>query len=177
MSRVQLREENRRFVDAWGDDGRLIDALGPDRPVVGITQAAAADYCRWLAERLGRTVRLPTAEEWEKAARGVDGRDYVWGNGFQAAFAYILENEEARASHGLFAPVRSFPHDRSVYGAFDLAGNAREWTSSRFGEDSLFFQVKGASASVTKGFLYCCSASDTPVVPTDIGFRYVMEDE
>jgi len=177
MSRVQLREEDREFIDAWDAGGRLIEALGSDRPIVGITQAATVDYCRWLGERLGRTVRLPTAEEWEKAARGVDGRDYVWGNTYEVDFSYTLENEAARESHGLFAPARSLPMDRSVYGAFDLAGNAREWTSSRFGEDSPFYQVKGASASVTRGFLYCCNASDTPVVPTDIGFRYVMEYE
>ena len=50
----------------------------------------------------------------------------------------------------------------------------REWTGTPFGPGSPFYQVKGASAATPKPFLYCAYSSDTPVVPTDIGFRYVM---
>ena len=174
MSRVRLRRDELRFYDAWDEDGRMLPPLQPGWPVVGLTHAAAVRYCQWLGERLGRECRLPTAEEWEKAARGVDGREYVWGNRYDAGFAFTAGNREAHSRFGLFAPPGSVPTDRSVYGVMDMAGNVREWTLSRFSEGSLFFQIKGASAATSRYFLSCAYASDTPVVPTDVGFRYVV---
>ena len=55
-----------------------------------------------------------------------------------------------------------------------MGGNAREMTSSRFIDGGEFYQLKGASASTTRRFLYCAYSSDTPVAPSDVGFRYVM---
>ena len=60
-----------------------------------------------------------------------------------------------------------------MYGVNDMAGNVREWTSSKF-IDSPYYQIKGGSASLTRRFAYCAYSSDTPVVPSDVGFRYVM---
>jgi serine/threonine-protein kinase len=174
LSRVQLAADVRRYDDAWDAEGRLLPPLRPEWPVVGITCAAAEQYCAWLATRLGRPVRLPTADEWEKAARGVDGRPFVWGQTYDPSYAFLLENAAARAQFGIFAPPGSLPHDRSIYGAWDMAGNVREWTASRFPDNSPFFQVKGASAATTQRFAYCAYSSDTPVVPTDIGFRCLL---
>jgi len=174
LSRVQLTPDQRRYDDAWDAEGRLLAPLRPEWPVVGITCAAAEQYCAWLATRLKRPVRLPTADEWEKAARGVDGRPFVWGQTYDPTFAFLLENRAAREQFGIFAPPGSLPRDRSIYGAWDLAGNVREWTSSRFPDNSPFFQVKGASAATTQRFAYCAYSSDTPVVPTDIGFRCLL---
>ena len=198
ISRIRLDRQVRQFFDAWDERGRLRAPLQEDRPVVGLAQSAAADYCRWLSARLGRPCRLPSAAEWEKAARGVDGRQYVWGDraeptsdapakpgrgatsaptsapALASPFAYTVENRAARRAYGPWAPPGSFPHDSSVYGVMDMAGNVREWTATRFPGGSPFFQIKGGSASVTKRFLFCAYSSDTPVVPSDVGFRYVM---
>lgn len=174
MSRVRLVFDDRVFRDAWDDDGKLIALLRPDMPVVGITNASAARYCAWLGSRLGVSCRLPTAFEWEKAARGVDGRRYVWGDRLSATFAFTVENSAARQSFGLFAPPMSLPFDRSVYGAWDMAGNAREWTSTGFDDGSPFFKIKGGSASTPRHFLYCSAESDVPAAPSDVGFRYVI---
>jgi serine/threonine-protein kinase len=167
-SRIRLNPDDYRFLDAWDETGKLRGPCSPDRPVVGINQKAAAAYCEWLTKKTGRTHRLPTAVEWEKAARGVDGRDFPWGNGYADTNAYMLKSRNEDL--GPWAPPTS------VYGVNDMAGNVREWTSSTF-PNSPYFQIKGGSASLTKHFLYCSYSSDTPVVPTDVGFRYVVDCE
>ena len=173
-SRIRFARDEYRFVDAWDDAGKLHDKLTKDLPLVGIPCPAAMAYCKWLGKKLGRTVRLPTALEWEKAARGVDGRNYVWGNRFDARFAFVHDNAEAGEKYGFWAPPKSFPQDLSVYGAYDLAGNVREWTSSKFPQ-SPYYQIKGGSGALTRRFAQCAYSSDTPVVPSDVGFRYAME--
>jgi serine/threonine-protein kinase len=174
-SLVRLDRAQRCYTPAWGQDGKLIPALDSSRPVVGITQAAAARYCAWLGRKRSLPCRLPTADEWTKAARGVDARNFVWGDTYNPSLAFINENVEALKRFGPWAPPGSFPDDVSIYGAFDLGGNVREWTGSRFRGESPFYQIKGASAQTTRRFLRCEYASDTPVVPSDVGFRYVIE--
>ncbi len=173
-SRVRMSQGERRFHEAWDPSGALLAPFRPEHPVVGITHTAAERYCEWLGERLGRTCRLPTAEEWEKAARGADGRDYVWGDHYDKTFALTAENAEARCHHELFAPPMSMPVDCSVYGAFDMAGNVREMTASLFSGPDALPKIKGASAVTDRHFLHCSSTSDTAAVPTDIGFRYII---
>ena len=119
---------------------------------------------------------MPTAHEWEKAARGVDGRSFVWGPVFVENLSYTLENTEARETFGPWAPPGAFYNDTSVYGVKDMAGNVREWTNSTF-QNSPYFQIKGGSSSLTQRFAYCSYASDTPVVPSDVGFRYIFPIE
>ena len=83
-------------------------------------------YARWLAAREGKAWRLPTAFEWEKAARGVDGRLYPWGDYYHPPWSNLRDRNPTSPA---LLPVGSVPTDESPYGARDMAGNVREWTS------------------------------------------------
>ena len=176
--RIQLRVEDRTYMDAWDASGQLADErLKPEYPVVGITLDAAKAFCDWKSRQTGTPIRIPTAEEWEKAARGVDGRAYVWGSGFDPSsnLALTLYNEKGKKLYPLWAPPGKFRSDVTVYGAYDMAGNVREMTTTLLPDSQTFYQIKGGSASTPATFLPCCYASDTPVVPSDVGFRYIQE--
>jgi len=179
LSRIQFDGQEQKFHPAWDSKGNLLDArLKLNHPVIGLTRKAVEAYCQWVGKKKGRIVRLPTAEEWEKAARGVDGRRYVWGDELDVSLTLTRKNKEAQEKYPFFAPPGSFRFtDNSIYNVLDLAGNVREMTSSLLPGSKTLYQVKGGSAFTPVSFLPCCYASDTPVVPSDIGFRYVMEKE
>ena len=175
MSRVLLSRGSNLPKNAWNRNGKPIAEIDLDKPVVGIPREAAQAYCEWYGSRRGRPCRLPTAEEWEKAARGTDGRLYPWGNLFVKEYAFTYENKAARREFGLWAKPESFPMDVSPYGVYDMAGNVREWTSSDFPESGgVFPQIKGASSSTPSRYLPLERADDTAVAPSDVGFRFVM---
>ena len=87
-------------------------------PVGGINWFNAAAYCKW------RSARLPTEAEWEKAARGTDGREFPWGNEWDEKITNT--GDDGKYEDGI-APVGSFPQNKSPYGAYDMAGNVWEW--------------------------------------------------
>lgn len=105
----------------------------PTRPAVGLSWYEATAYCHWLTEKLKASgkldafeqVRLPTEAEWEKAARGTDGRIYPWGNAWYGKYGNCLET-----GIGLATAVGTFPWGSSPYGVEDMAGNVWEWTNS-----------------------------------------------
>jgi formylglycine-generating enzyme required for sulfatase activity len=98
---------------------------GRDRhPVVLVSLDDALAYARWRSQQEGRRYRLPTEAEWEKAARGTDGRYFPWGNRWRPALA----NAENRV--GGTTEVGSYPQGASPYGCLDMAGNVFEWSSS-----------------------------------------------
>lgn len=98
-----------------------------DHPVVGVSWDDAQAYCRWLSGQTGRTYRLPSEAEWEKAARGDTGRIYPWGDDWQAGCCHY-NSDDTR-------PVTAYPEGVSPYGCYDLVGNAQEWTSTLWGSD------------------------------------------
>jgi formylglycine-generating enzyme required for sulfatase activity len=176
MSRIQFADDE-PVCDVWNAAGELLDErLSPDCPVTGITHQADEAYCDWLGKRLGRPVRLPSAYEWEKAARGVDGRTYPWGYGFtpEEDLALCADNPKGKSRYPLWAPQGRFRRDVSVYSAFDMGGNVREMTSTPMPGREDLFQIKGGSAFTPATYLACCYVSESPAASRDVGFRYVM---
>ena len=98
-----------------------------EHPVVNISWYAASAYADWLATVTGELWRLPTEAEWEKAARGTDGRIYPWGDEWEEHAANVHTRPAQHTS-----PVGAYPMDVSPYGATDMAGNVSEWTGTNY---------------------------------------------
>lgn len=160
-------ERTRAF--AWRDGAA--PAGRDDHPVVLVSQADARAYAAWLSRKTGARWRLPAEIEWEKAARGVDGRYFPWGNEFDARRL----NSHDTGPFDTIA-VGSYPSGASPFGALDAAGQVYEWTSSAAGAGRAI--VKGGSWD-DKGCGVCRPAArhDRPADLKHIliGFRLVRE--
>jgi len=95
-------------------------------PVCGVSRLDAEAYCAWRSAVEGLEYRLPTEAEWEKAARGPDGRRYPWGDHFDLSFCNVRGSRPDEPSP---MPVGAYPTDESPYGVRDLAGGVRDWVS------------------------------------------------
>lgn len=118
------------------------DTWESEWPICLVSYHDAIAYARWRSQRDARSYRLPSADEWEKAARGVDGRLYPWGNHFDPSFCRMRDSERGRP---MPVPVDKYKMDRSPYGVRDMAGNVIEWTTSLAPSGSDRRIVQGAS--------------------------------
>ena len=107
-------------------------ALEPDWPVTSISWQAARAYAAWRAEQDGLPWRLPHDQEWEKAARGVDGRPFPWGRFLDGRFACHLGSH---AGQPQIQPITAFELDESPYGVRGMAGNVRDWCLNAYRRD------------------------------------------
>lgn len=101
-----------------------------NRPVVGVSWYEAIAYAKWLSSQLGYDVRVCSEAEWEKAARGQDGRTYPCGAHLDADAVHASSQEQ---DCGAAAPVGCYPLSISPWGIEDLVGNTYAWTRSRWG--------------------------------------------
>ena len=131
----------RRFIETTGrmwDSEIGLSAERSNCPVAEMTWHDARAFCAWLTDEwrkhgkimANEIVRLPTEAEWEKAARGTDGRVFPWGNDWDKDRCNAYESGLGRTS-----AVGMFPTGVSPYGCLDMAGNVWEWTSSLWGKD------------------------------------------
>jgi len=105
----------------WEGD-QYPEELG-DHPVVNVSWHDAVTYCEWLSQKTGKPYRLPTEAEWEKAARGTDGRQFPWGDEWDASRCNTAEGGPGTTtSVGQYSPESDSP-----YGVADIAGNVWEW--------------------------------------------------
>ena len=96
-------------------------------PIDGLAWWQAHAFCEWATEQTGHDIRLPTEDEWERAARGDEAREYPWGDAFDPRRANLIE---LGLGHAL--PVGSLPLGASPFALLDMAGNVDEWTSTEY---------------------------------------------
>ena len=111
-------------------NGQIPAAKG-NHPVVYVSWRDAITFCQWFRQASGKAIQLPTEAEWEKAARGSDGRIYPWGNK-----PPTKELGNFAGNIGDTTPVGHYPTGVSPCGALDMVGNVWEWTGSLWGEGS-----------------------------------------
>ena len=192
----------RAFVEASGYKKAHLYSLrrSANEPVTTVDWNDAVAYCQWLGERLCEMARkrqekpvgfwgalaagdlavgLPSEEEWEKAARGTDGRVYPWGNEEDPNRANCKETGLARTN-----AVGCFPGGISPYGCEDMSGNVLEWTRSLWEAESEGSEASSRNIRVLRGGAFsdslggarcACLDGDVPGLRSgSIGFRVVL---
>ncbi|MBI3421877.1 MAG: SUMF1/EgtB/PvdO family nonheme iron enzyme [Acidobacteria bacterium] len=152
-------EQYAKFIEATGYllppfwQGKRYPVGADKLPVTDVTWADANEYAKWAQKR------LPTEEEWEIAARGTDGRVYPWGSAWADDLANVAKDE---ADKRQLAPVGTYLRGQSFYGAFDMVGNAWEWTASDYkeyaGGKPVTIPEGYQNLKVIRGCSYGCSA-------------------
>lgn len=182
-----------RWRQCWTDAGWMWRSdegrAGPGRyggiyemanhPVAGVTWYEAYAFCRWLSQRSGLPVSLPTEAQWEKAARSTDGRRYPWGSEITSEQA-----NWAATGIGMTSAVGVFPQGASPTGVLDLSGNVWEWCLTKWHRDynvvannepggTATRVVRGGSFYYDHSYARCAARSDgDPGYRSDnVGFR------
>ncbi len=161
--------EGRWTLPARDPDGDLWEA---DWPVCLVSYEDACAYAAWRSAIDGATYRLPRDDEWEKAARGPDGRPLPWGDHFDVTFCCVRGSVPGNPYP---QPVGRFPTDTSPYGVRDMAGGIRDWVDAWF--EPGHKTVRGGAYSLYPFFARAAGRwghSQRATVP-NIGFRLVKD--
>jgi formylglycine-generating enzyme required for sulfatase activity len=163
------------YPDFWDDSATDKE----NHPVVGVSQKEAQSYAVWISNLLSVKKRLPTEDEWEKAARGGLKSIYPWGD--ESPKDNVRANYNGNGLYDGTSPVGSFENGVNAFGLFDMAGNVWQWTSTPSGEEI----NKGLTGIIVKGGSWMDGPNELRVSnrkeldPSqqygDVGFRLVRE--
>ena len=172
---IDLNSRKCRIKRAANAKGEIEPATytsdAPMHPVVMVSHLGAEAYCQWLTSETGRTHRLPTEIEWEKAARGPKSNIYSYGS--------VYRQDGANQESGTIKPVKQYRPNE--YGLFDMTGNVFEWMSNKYDpkqqDNSMNQSLRGGSFVLDGMYLRnSFRMRQSPTVMTDdIGFRVLRE--
>jgi sulfatase modifying factor 1 len=147
---VFLRESD---YDYPSDDLRKMKELSPTSncPACNLSWDDAQEFCRWLSQKTGQDYRLPTEAEWEKAARGTDGRTFPWGSDSPTNQHANFDGETNRTTE-----IGRHLAGKSPYGCMDMAGNVWEWCEDWL-NDKHEYRIKKGGAWVSKASYLKCA--------------------
>jgi formylglycine-generating enzyme required for sulfatase activity len=179
MYRVYLEDmkiPESEYPDFWDDS----DAENENHPVVGVSLKEVQAYAKWLNTLFDIKKRLPTEDEWEKAAHGGIQGIYPWGD--ESPKDNVRANYNGNNRYDGTSPVGSFENGVNAFGLFDMAGNVWQWTSTSYEEETsegpIKIIVKGGSWM--DGPIELRVSNRKELDPSqqygDVGFRLIRED-
>lgn len=167
ISNIQYQkffEETNHSKPAFFNDKRFNN---PNQPVVGVGWEDAIAYANWSGKR------LPEEKEWEKAARGVDGREYPWGNFKPDKNLAIFDLDIVS---GTTADIETHPSGASPYGCHDMSGSIWEWCQEWYTVDK--YRVVRGGSWINHVFILKCAYRSCSVPngkDNNVGFRCVKD--
>ena len=141
---------NRNKPYNWDKDTRSYPKGKSDHPVVLVSFEDAEQFCKWRSQKEGKEYRLPSEEEWEKAARGTDGRDYPWGNEFDKDNCNVKESLLGETTE-----VNRYSNGTSPFGCYDMSGNVWGWISTWYDTSQKRKVLRGCSWKGSQGVARC----------------------